>query len=242
MHAMACVEPPDAHDASPFVPSHASLELLRDASRACRGCPLYARATQTVFGEGTRGATIFIVGEQPGDREDVEGRPFVGPAGAVLDAALARANVSRVETYVTNAVKHFKWSPRGKRRMHTKPDTREVGACRPWLDAELRAVGPRVVVCLGATAAQAFLGSRFRITAAFGQTLEGPGGIPLVVTYHPSAILRMQTHEEREAGRAALVAALARAKALVREPPESAAGRGRTPPLPRANRRSGRGA
>ena len=154
----------------------------------------------------------MFVGEQPGDQEDLAGRPFVGPAGRVLSEALAAAGLSREEIYVTNAVKHFKWTPRGKRRMHQRPQQGEVLACRPWLEAEVAAIQPRVIVCLGATAAQSFFGASFRITEAFGKALRDAKGRTIVVAYHPSAILRMQTDDERAAARRALVAALALAR------------------------------
>ena len=200
-----------ARSAALFLPTRVTLPALRSAARDCHGCDLYARATQTVFGEGTSRAWLMVVGEQPGDKEDREGHPFVGPAGGVLAQALERAGLERRDVYVTNAVKHFKWFPRGKRRMHDKPSYGEVGACRPWLTAELGAVDPVVVLCLGSTAAQSFFGAAFRLTPALGRTLHAEGR-PVIVTYHPAAILRMPTHEAREAGRAALVRALELAK------------------------------
>ncbi len=157
---------------------------------------------------------MVIVGEQPGDREDVAGRPFVGPAGALLDEALREAGIDREDVYVTNAVKHFKWKPRGKRRMHQRPTQTEVNACKPWLEAELAVIRPRVIVCLGATPAQAFFGSSFRITAEFGRAIVGPQHRVFVMGYHPAAILRMPTHEARQTARSALVSALKLAKSL----------------------------
>ena len=150
--------------AADFLPARSTLRSLRNASRDCRGCDLWERGTQTVFGEGAAHAKVMFVGEQPGDREDIEGRPFVGPAGQLLDRSLERAGIDRDEVYITNVVKHFKWEPRGKRRIHKKPNLEEITACRPWLDAELGLVEPEILVCLGATAAQALLGPSFRVT------------------------------------------------------------------------------
>jgi uracil-DNA glycosylase family protein len=184
-----------AGDATPFIPPQASLSALARAARDCKGCPLYAPATQTVFGEGPAHAPVMLVGEQPGDVEDREGRPFVGPAGKLLDRALDEAGIARKRVYVTNAVKHFKFVPRGKRRMHSKPSTLEVRACLPWLAAEVAVVKPRIVVCLGATAAQALLGSSFRVTTMRGQVLSAPLAGAVLATVHPSAILRMRDPE-----------------------------------------------
>ena len=168
-----------------------SLDELRELAGSCRACELWARATQTVFGDGPRRAELLIVGEQPGNSEDLEGAPFVGPAGRLLDRALVDANVDRGTVYVTNVVKHFKWrrAPRGKKRIHQKPDRGEVEACRPWLEAEVDHVGPRLIVCLGATAAQALLGASFRVTRQHGEVLDSELG-PVLATTHPSAILR----------------------------------------------------
>lgn len=168
-----------------------SLPALREAARSCQACGLYRRATQTVFGEGPRDAEVMLVGEQPGDREDVEGHPFVGPAGGLLDRALAEAGIDRARVYVTNVVKHFKWTQTlGKRRLHAKPSVGEIRACRPWLDQELEAVRPRVVVCLGATAAQALLGGQFRVSKERGQWVSSPLAPLVTATVHPSSILR----------------------------------------------------
>jgi DNA polymerase len=199
------VEPGSAAD---FLPASLTLPVLREAAAGCRGCELWERATQTVFGEGAALARIMLVGEQPGDKEDVAGRPFVGPAGKLLDEALEQAGIDRAEAYVTNAVKHFKWEPKGKRRIHQKPNAREIAACRPWLDAELALVRPAVLVVLGATAAQALLGRQFRVSRGRGQLLETEYGVPTLATIHPSAILRMRTQEERHRELAALVADL----------------------------------
>jgi uracil-DNA glycosylase family protein len=172
-----------------------SLEELRGAASDCRACDLWRSGTQTVFGEGRAKADVMLVGEQPGDREDIEGRPFVGPAGKLLDRALERAGIDRNQVYITNVVKHFKWRPRGKRRIHQKPNAEEIGACRPWLEGELAAVEPKVLVCLGATAAQALLGRTFRVTRQRGQFVESPLAPLVTATIHPSAILRMEEDE-----------------------------------------------
>lgn len=196
--------------AEKWVPPTRSLPKLAEAAKDCHGCDLYKTATQTVFGEGRRDAALILVGEQPGDVEDKEGEPFVGPAGQVLDGLLERAKIPRSSVYVTNAVKHFKWTPRGKRRMHSRPLAGEIVACSPWLSAELAAVRADVVVCLGSTAAQSLFGSSFRLMASFGEVLAYEDR-QVVVTYHPSAILRMPTHEAREEARGRLVADLVRA-------------------------------
>ena len=181
-----------------------NLQTLRQASKSCYGCDLFRTGTQTVFGEGPPHASVMFVGEQPGDQEDRAGKPFVGPAGRVLDEALDEVGIDRSRVYVTNAVKHFKWEARGKRRIHSKPNAREIRACRPWLEAELEQVEPRVVVILGATAAQALLGPSFRVTQQRGKPLENTGLAPYVVaTVHPASILRAPDPEAREAeGRA----------------------------------------
>jgi DNA polymerase len=193
--------PGGVRSAAPFVPKSSSLGVLRGAAPACRGCDLYKTATQVVFGEGPRAAKVLFVGEQPGDQEDREGRPFVGPAGALLDKAMADAGIPRGDVYVTNAVKHFKWEPRGKRRIHKKPRVSEMKACRPWLEAELRAVKPSVVVCLGATAAQSVLGPQFKL-------MQSTIAEKVVATIHPSAVLRAPDSEGRRAAYEMLVADL----------------------------------
>ena len=198
----------DERTAAPFVPKTTSLKVLSAASHACRGCDLYKSATQVVFGEGPKNARVMFVGEQPGDQEDRQGEPFVGPAGALLDKALADAGLPRDQVYVTNAVKHFKWEPRGKRRIHKKPRASEVKACRPWLEAELRAVKPAVVVCLGATAAQSMLGASFRLMQQHGQVISSPAAGRIVATIHPSAVLRAPDSEGRKAAYDMLVADL----------------------------------
>jgi uracil-DNA glycosylase len=194
--------------AAPFVPPSTSLKTLAAAAEKCRGCDLYKAATQVVFGAGPRKARILLVGEQPGDQEDRQGEPFVGPAGAILDKALADAGIQRQEVYLTNVVKHFKWEPRGKRRIHKKPRASEVKACRPWLEAELRAVQPAVVVCLGATAAQSVLGASFRLMKQRGQVISSPIAPRVVATIHPSAVLRAPDSEGRRAAYEMLVADL----------------------------------
>ena len=191
--------------AEPFVPEKKTLTTLREAVQGCRGCDLYRNATQAVFGEGARHAEVLFVGEQPGDKEDLAGKPFVGPAGQLLDKALEEAGIDRAQTYVTNAVKHFKWQPRGKRRIHQKPSWSETVACRPWLEAELEVVRPRVVVCLGATAAQSLLGRDFRVTQHRGELLESDLAEHLTATVHPSSILRQQDEQSRHAEFEALV-------------------------------------
>jgi DNA polymerase len=186
--------------AAPFLPEKLSLTALREAVQGCRGCPLYANATQAVFGEGSLKAGVMLVGEQPGDQEDLAGAPFVGPAGKLLDRALEEAGIDRGTTYVTNAVKHFKWKARGARRIHDKPTRTEVMACRPWLDAELALVKPRALVLLGATAAQALLGKSFKVTQERGRPLDSELADLVVATIHPSAVLRAENRDEMLAG------------------------------------------
>jgi DNA polymerase len=188
-----------------YLPERKALPALREAVQGCRGCDLYKNATQAVFGEGARRAEVLFVGEQPGDKEDIAGRPFVGPAGQLFDKALEEAGIDRTQTYVTNAVKHFKWKARGKRRIHQKPTWSEVTACRPWLEAELEAVRPRVVVCLGATSAQSLLGRDFRVTQHRGELLESDIAEHVTATVHPSSILRQQDEGSRHAELAAFV-------------------------------------
>jgi uracil-DNA glycosylase len=176
-----------------------TVPALRAAAESCTGCDLYQRATQTVFGEGAPHAKILFVGEQPGDQEDRAGHPFVGPAGRILDKALAEAGIPRDEVYITNAVKHFKWEPQGRRRKHKKPSAGEITACRPWLQTEIKAVQPRIVVCLGATAAQSMLGKVVRLNETRGAFLETPWAPIVMVTVHPSAILRHPDQTQQEA-------------------------------------------
>jgi DNA polymerase len=190
------------------VPDTRNLPKLREAAAGCRACDLWKTGTQTVFGVGAKSAEIVFVGEQPGDKEDLAGKPFVGPAGRVFDEGLEAAGIDRRLAFVTNAVKHFKWEARGKRRIHQKPNAGELAACRPWLDAELDAVRPRVLVALGATAAQALLGRQFRVTKDRGRPVESDLAPYVIATVHPSSILRRRTDEEREAAMAHFVSDL----------------------------------
>ena len=183
--------------AAPLIPPSPTLPQLRDIAAECKACHLWKLGTQTVFGEGARTSLIMFVGEQPGDKEDLAGHPFVGPAGALLDRALEEASIDRAKVYVTNVVKHFKWEPRGKRRIHKKPNAVEISACRPWLDAEIEVVQPRAIICLGATAAQALLGPKFRVSVQRGQFIESPLAEYVTATVHPSSILRAPTGEAR---------------------------------------------
>ena len=192
-----------------------SLGGLAEAAQDCKACPLYKDATQAVFGEGPATATVVLVGEQPGDAEDKSGHPFVGPAGGVLDKALEEAGIDRGTVYVTNAVKHFKWEPRGKRRIHKKPRVSEIKACRPWLDAELTRIKPKVIVCMGTTAVQALLGPTTTIAKGKGRIFDTGFG-PVVVTRHPSSVLRMREKEERRAALDELVADLKAAAKLLK--------------------------
>lgn len=196
--------------AAAWLPSRLTLPALREAAAECQACHLWTCGTQTVFGEGTRSARLMLVGEQPGDQEDRAGRPFVGPAGRLLDAALASAGIARETAYVTNAVKHFKWERggRGNRRIHKKPNDAEVRACVPWLEAEITVVKPRVIVCLGATAAQALLGKRFRVTRERGRPVASPLAPVVVATVHPSSVLRTPSGS-RPAAEAAFTADIA---------------------------------
>lgn len=198
--------------AADFIPPRATLRSLREAARQCRGCALWMVGTQTVFGEGSSKARIMVVGEQPGDQEDVQGRPFVGPAGRLFDAALAEAGLKRGDVYVTNAVKHFKWErgEKSARRIHKKPNDREIRACHPWLEEELKLVRPSVVICLGATAAQALLGKSFRVTKSRGKRMRARFSDAVFATVHPSSILRAPDATAREEARRAFVADLRR--------------------------------
>jgi uracil-DNA glycosylase len=205
-HGRQVAEP---NDATPFLPERTSLKALREAAAGCRGCHLWRHATQTVFGEGMKKARVMLVGEQPGDREDRAGKPFVGPAGRELDRALVEAGIDRADAYVTNVVKHFKFEERGRRRIHATPKKFEIDACRPWLDEELRVVGPEAVVLLGATAAKAILGSSFRVTKQRGELLESDLAPIVSATIHPSAILRAPDEETRQSERRSFTADLA---------------------------------
>lgn len=209
--------------ASEFVPDTHTLPILRRAIQGCRGCDLYKNATQAVLGEIEGGpqparshAAMVMIGEQPGNREDTEGRPFVGPAGKLLDRCLEEAEIDRGEVYITNAVKHFKWEPRGKIRLHKKPSLTEIKACRPWLDAELDAVRPKLIICLGATSAQSLLGSGFRVTVSHGITQQAEGYPPIIATTHPASILRARTDEDRRRQTAEFIADLRHARAFLR--------------------------
>jgi uracil-DNA glycosylase family protein len=187
-----------------LIPDRPTLETLREAAAGCHACPLWKSGTQTVFGEGLKRARLMLIGEQPGDREDIEGHPFVGPAGRILDQALEQAKIERGDAYVTNVVKHFRWKPKGKRRIHQTPRAEEIKACAPWLEAELDVVDPDVLVCLGATAVKAVIGSKARVMKDHGQFLDSRLGRPAMPTLHPSAILRAED-EDREDAMAMLV-------------------------------------
>jgi uracil-DNA glycosylase len=183
--------------AEEFFPARKSLKAFREAAADCKACDLWKRGTQTVFGDGARRAEIFFVGEQPGNEEDLAGEPFVGPAGRFLNDALAEAGIDRAQIYITNVVKHFKWEPRGKRRIHKKPNAREISACRPWLEAEIGLIRPKIIVCLGATAAQALLGPKFMVSKQRGQILKSTLAPYIMATVHPSSILRAPDDETR---------------------------------------------
>jgi DNA polymerase len=199
------------------IPARLSLRALREAAQDCRACELWQGATQAVVGEGARGARLMLIGEQPGDREDIEGHPFVGPAGGVLDRGLERAGIQRSEVFVTNVVKHFRYKARGKRRIHQRPDRIHVSACRPWLDAELKLVKPEAVVCLGATAAQALIGSWVRIGRDRGRPMDSELAKLVTLTTHPSAILRERDDESRRAAMDEFVADLAQVAKWLQE-------------------------
>ncbi len=219
--------------AADLIPSSPTLSKLRESAADCRACPLWERGTQTVFGEGRAAAELMFVGEQPGDQEDKAGRPFVGPAGQLLDRALAEAGIDRDRAYVTNAVKHFKWEPKGKRRIHAKPTWSEIAACRPWLEAEIAVVEPLVVVCLGASAAQSLLGKQFRLTKHRGEWVDSELAEHVTATIHPSAILRQRDDESREAEFGRFVDDLRFVASALSA--DSRASRGRVAP-PQANR------
>ncbi|HYD19175.1 MAG TPA: UdgX family uracil-DNA binding protein [Patescibacteria group bacterium] len=187
-----------ADSAAPFVPEKRTYNALATAAEGCRGCELYKHATQVVFGEGATKASLILLGEQPGDAEDLAGHPFVGPAGRLLDKALEEAGIPRKEVYVTNAVKHFRFEERGKRRLHKSPSARHIKACRPWLEAELDLVQPAALICLGATAAKAVLGNKFSLTKSLGEWQAGPRNSKVLATFHPSAALRAPDHDRRE--------------------------------------------
>ncbi len=203
-------DPRPGEPVSQLLPDRPTLASVRDISKGCKACDLYKRGTQTVFGEGPSRAEIMMVGEQPGDAEDVAGQPFVGPAGRLLDRALEEAGIDRSTVYVTNVVKHFKWEPRGKRRIHAKPNAAEIGACRPWLETEIALVKPRVLVCLGATAAQALLGRGFTVTQQRGEFVASDLAPLVTATVHPSSILRASDDESRRREMQEFVADLAK--------------------------------
>ena len=202
--------------AATFLPEKRTLPVLRDAVQSCRGCDLYRHATQAVFGEGPKKARLVLIGEQPGNEEDIQGHPFVGPAGVLLDRALADASIDRAEAYVTNVVKHFKFEERGKRRIHQKPRSGEIMACEPWLEAEIELIKPEIIVCLGATAARTLLGAKFRLTKSRGVPLDHPWAPHVVATIHPSAILRAPNAVQRHEEYGRFVADLKSVRALIR--------------------------
>ena len=203
--------------AAPLIPPRPTLTKLRDIAAACKACDLWKSGTQTVFGEGRPSSLIMFIGEQPGDKEDLAGRPFVGPAGALLDKSLEEAGIDRSKVYVTNVVKHFKWEPRGKRRIHKKPNGVEIAACRPWLDAEIRVVRPRAIICLGATAAQAIIGPKFRVSVQRGELVPSDLAEYVTATVHPSSILRAPSDDARSLERARFVDDLKRIRAALGE-------------------------
>jgi DNA polymerase len=214
---------PISANATSFVPEDRTLPVLREAVQHCHGCDLYRNATQAVFGELETGdeakrpkVAVMMIGEQPGNQEDLEGRPFVGPAGKLLDKCLQKAKIDRQKVYVTNTVKHFKWEPRGKLRIHKKPSMKEIHACRPWLEAELEAVRPELIVCLGAVAAQSLLGSGFKVTQSHGEIQHAEGLPPIIATLHPSAILRARTDEDRERDTRTFIHDLGQVRALLK--------------------------
>ena len=210
--------------AAPFLPAKRTIPNLRSAAADCRGCDLWKRATQTVFGEGVAPASVMLVGEQPGDKEDLAGHPFVGPAGRILDEALTVVGIDKSDVYITNAVKHFSWAPdqRGKRRIHKKPRYSEIQACRPWLEAEISATHPRIIICLGATAAQALLGKEFSVMRQRGKFVPSPLAPRVIATVHPSSILRAQDDESRRQQKQAFIRDLALAARELKAPAQAA--------------------
>jgi uracil-DNA glycosylase family protein len=202
--------------AAPLIPKNPTLEKLKRAAADCRACPLWKTGTQTVFGEGSKDARVVFVGEQPGDQEDLAGKPFIGPAGRLLDQVLQEVGIDRKLIYVTNAVKHFKWEPRGKRRLHKKPSAREIAACRPWLEVELSVLNPDVVVALGATASQSLMGNKFKVTRERGMILETTFTKHFMATVHPSAILRAPDEKTRHEQRARFIHDIKKIKPLIK--------------------------
>jgi uracil-DNA glycosylase len=213
----------ELHTAAPLIPENASIESLRRVAAGCRACDLWKLGTQTVFGEGGSHARVMLVGEQPGDQEDLQGRPFVGPAGRVLDYALAEAGIDREETYVSNAVKLFKWEPRGKRRIHKKPNAVEISACKPWLEAEISVLKPQVIVCMGATAAQALLGRDFRVSTQRGQLISSGYAPYVLATVHPSSLLRAPDEETRKIEMQRFIDDFKRVAVIIRKLPNQGA-------------------
>jgi DNA polymerase len=205
----------DVPTAAPLIPPRPTLNRLRTAAAECTACDLWKHATQTVFGEGKQSSLILFIGEQPGDKEDLAGRPFVGPAGALLDKALEEAGIDRSKVYLTNVVKHFKWEPRGKRRIHKKPNAMEITACRPWLEAELKVIKPRAIICLGSTAARAVIGPKFRGSVHRGRFVKSELAEFVTATVHPSSILRAPSDEARRSERARFVADLRKIRAAL---------------------------
>ena len=207
------------------MPSRPTLSKLKLAAAGCMACDLWKRGTQTVFGEGKPTSTVMFVGEQPGNQEDLQGKPFVGPAGNLLDKALAEAGIDRTKVYVTNVVKHFKWEPRGKRRIHKKPNAAEINACRPWLEAEIRVVQPRVIICLGSTAAQAILGPKFRVSTQRATFVPSPLAPFVTATVHPSSILRAPSDEQRREEMARFIGDLKKIRKAIEQEPSAVAAR-----------------
>jgi uracil-DNA glycosylase len=203
--------------AAPLIPPRPSIPKLRSVAAGCKACDLWKTGTQTVFGEGKQSSLIMFIGEQPGDKEDLAGKPFVGPAGALLDKALAEAGIDRAKVYVTNVVKHFKWEPRGKKRIHKKPNALEITACRPWLDAEIRVIRPRAIICLGSTAAQAVISPKFKVSIQRGQFVQSELAEFVTATVHPSSILRAPSDEMRRMERRRFVDDLKRIREALGE-------------------------
>jgi uracil-DNA glycosylase len=214
---MAVLTSRRAETAAPMIPPNPTIEKLRRVAAGCRACPLWKTGTQTVFGEGSPDAKVIFVGEVPGNDEDLAGHPFVGPAGKYLDKVLEEVGIDRDEIYVTNAVKHFKWEPAGKRRIHKKPNAREIAACRPWLEAEIEVIQPKIIVCLGATAAQTLLGKDFRVSRQRGELIPSPLAPFVMATVHPSSILRAPDEERRRAAREAFVADMKKVAKVIHE-------------------------
>ncbi|HEY8133546.1 MAG TPA: UdgX family uracil-DNA binding protein [Thermoanaerobaculia bacterium] len=211
--------------AAPLVPPRPTLNKLKLAAAGCKACDLWKTGTQTVFGEGKPTSTVMFIGEQPGNQEDLQGKPFVGPAGNLLDKALAEAGIDRSKVYVTNVVKHFKWEPRGKRRIHKKPNAVEINACRPWLEAEIRVVQPRVIICLGSTAAQAILGPKFRVSTQRATFVPSTLAPFVTATVHPSSILRAPSDEQRRQEMARFIGDLKKIRKAIEQEPSAVAAR-----------------